>query len=137
LGYPRYNLAALWQILRGRHHRARLTLDGRRVEDDFAMVVGCNTRFTGKGMKLAPCAELDDGLLDVVVVRRATRGQTLKIMQKVYDGSHDGLPQVGIHRVRSFAIEPASRDQLNLDGEIAGSTPVAVELLPGALQIFG
>ena len=136
LGPTRYTLAALWHIVRARRRRAKLTLDGRVIEDEFSFIVGCNTQFTGKGMKLAPDAALDDGLIDLVTVRHAGRGQIAALFQKVFDGSHINLPCVEIHRVRDFAIESAMPDLLNLDGELKRSTPVRVEMVPAALRIF-
>ncbi len=136
LGTSRYTLAALWQIALARKRHAKLVLDGRAIEDDFFFIVGCNTKFTGKGMKLAPDAAMDDGLIDVVVVRHATRRQMIAMFKTVFDGSHVSMPCVEIHRVRSFSIESATSDLLNMDGELKGSTPLKVEMVPSALRIF-
>jgi diacylglycerol kinase (ATP) len=137
LGPPRYATAALWHVLRARRRRARLILDGQVHDDDFLFLLACNTKFTGANMKLAPRAEVDDGRLDVVVVRRASRLQMLKIFTRVYDGSHLALPCVEYHQVRSFALQSAGHEPLNLDGEMKGTTPVTAEVLPAALQVFG
>lgn len=136
LGPSRYALAALLEIVLAKRRRARITLDGRTDDDAFHFVVACNTKFTGRGMMLAPDAAMDDGLLDVVLVRRATRRQMLSLFAKVFDGSHTGLDFVEVHRVRSFAIEPETHDALNLDGELKGATPVRAEVAPSALRIF-
>ena len=55
----------------------------------------------------------------------------------VYDGSHLALPSVEYHQVRSFALESAGHESLNLDGEMKGTTPFAAEVLPSALRLFG
>ena len=136
LGPSRYTLAALWQIVRARTRRAKLTLDGRMVVDDFLFIIGCNTRFTGRGMKLAPDAAMNDGLMDLVVVRPASRRQIARLFKAVFDGSHVRLPCVEIHRVRRFSIESTTTDPLNMDGELKGSTPLQVEMIPSALRIF-
>ncbi len=136
LGPPRYAVAAISHILRAKRRRARLVLDGRGVEDDLLFAVACNTRFTGKGMELAPNAEIGDGKVDVVVVRRASRLQMLKLFKRVFDGSHLSLNCVEYHQVRSFSIESDSVDLLNLDGELKGSTPAFAEIVPAALRVF-
>lgn len=136
LGRPRYTLAALWEILRARQRHARITLDGQVHEGEFLFATCCNTKFTGRGMKLAPRAELGDGELDVVLVRHASRTQIFKMLTHVYDGTHIGQPGVEYHRVRSFAIESDTADRLNIDGEITGATPVALEIQPAALRVF-
>jgi len=136
LGPPRYAVAALWQLLRPRCRPARLTLDGQERQGRFTLIAGCNTKFTGKGMKLAPDAELDDGRLDLIVVGQVSRRQMLQVLLRVFRGTHAALPGVECHRVRSFAITADGGTGLNLDGELRGRTPVTVELLPGALRIF-
>jgi sphingosine kinase len=136
LGGPRYALAALWHILRARTRRARLVLDGHIDDDDFLFVIACNAMFTGKGMKLAPRAEIGDGVIDVVVLRRASRRQMLQLFTKVFDGSHLALGYVECHQVRSFAIESAGRELLDLDGEMKGHAPLRADVLPAALRVF-
>lgn len=136
LGPSRYALAALWQILKPVRRRARLTLDGRIIEGNFLFVAGCNTRFTGNGMQLAPAAVMDDGLIDVVVVRHATRARMLALFARVFDGTHTSLGCVEIHQARAFAIEPGVGDVLNLDGELKAKTPVRVQVMPAALRVL-
>jgi YegS/Rv2252/BmrU family lipid kinase len=136
LGPMRYGLAALSFICWPRRRLARLILDDQVCEGDFLFAVGCNTAFTGNGMRLAPRADLHDGQLDVVVVRQATRWQLLKLFKQVFDGSHLALPCVEYHQVRRFAVEMDTQAPLNLDGEAVGSAPFAAKMLPSALRIF-
>ena len=136
LGSPRYALAALWWILRPKRRRARLVLDGQAFDDEFLFVIGCNVKSTGSGMILAPRAEIGDGKIDVVVLRNTSRAQMLKVFRKVFDGSHVSLPCIGYHQVRSFSIEYEGPEPLDLDGELKGSAPLSVEMVPGALRVF-
>jgi len=136
LGRSRYAAAALWQILRAKRRRATLILDGQTTDDEFLFIIACNPKFTGSGMKLTPHAELGDGLIDVVVVRSATRWEMLNLFTRVFEGSHLGLKFVEYHQVRSFSIESRTHDRMNLDGEMKGHSPVSCEVLPSALAIF-
>lgn len=137
IGRLRYAVAALWHILRAKRRRAQLVLDGQTCEDDFLLVAACNTRCTGRKMLLAPRAALDDGKIDVVVVRNATRRQMYQMFTRVFDGSHVDLPCVEYHQVRRLSILADCQQPLDLDGENKGSVPVSVEVLPGAMQVFG
>ena len=136
LGPSRYALAALGSILRVRRRRASLVLDDRQIDDEFLFVVACNTKFTGKRMQLAPRAEIDDGKMDVVVVRPTSRRQLIQLFQRVFDGSHVSLACVDCYQVSKLVVTPEQSEGLNLDGELVGSTPFAAEVLPGALRIF-
>ncbi len=136
LGPRRYALSALWHILRAKRRPAKLVLDGRTVDDQFSFIIACNPKFTGLRMQLAPHAEIGDGKVDVVVVRRASRWQMLKLFAKVFDGTHVSLACVEYHQVRSFALESAGNEPLDLDGEMKGHLPLTAEVLPGALRVF-
>jgi diacylglycerol kinase family enzyme len=46
------------------------------------------------------------------------------------------LPCIGYHQVRSFSIEYEGPEPLDLDGELKGSAPLSVEMVPGALRVF-
>jgi diacylglycerol kinase (ATP) len=136
LGSRRYAAAALWQVLGAAPRQARITLDGATDEDGFLLVLACNTTYVGSGMLAAPRAEIDDGLMDVVLVRRASRRRMLTLLRRVYDGSHLEMREVEYRQVRSLAIETPAPQPLNLDGELKGETPLTAEVLPGAIRVF-
>ena len=136
LGPTRYTVAALWHILAPKIRRATLVLDDRTITDEFLFVIACNTKYTGAGMKLAPDAEIGDGKIDVVVLRRVSRWQMLRLFIKVFDGSHVALSCIEFHQVRSFSIQSETADRMNLDGEMKGTSPMTATLLPSALSIF-
>ena len=136
LGSIRYSLAALWEILCARRRPLKLTLDGEVTEGEFQMVLACNTRFTGKGMQLAPLAKLDDQLIDVIIVSRATRVQRLQLFSRVFDGSHIAMPCVEYRQVSALELTSAGREPLNIDGELKRSLPIRVEMIPKPLRLF-
>lgn len=134
IGSARYALAALTYIAGARRFPVTLTLDGATQSDAFMMVLACNTKYTGRDMRMAPQAEMDDGLMDVICVRKASRLQLLSLFARVFDGSHTRLTCVECCRVRSLRLENPQPDDLNLDGELKRRTPVSIELVPAALS---
>ena len=136
MGPVRYTVAALRHILTPKMRRATLVLDDITTTDDFLFVMACNTKYTGAGMKLAPEAEVGDGKLDVVVIRRVSRWQMLRLFMKVFDGSHVGLSCIEFHQVRSFSIQSDIADRMNCDGEMKGNSPMTATLIPSALSVF-
>jgi sphingosine kinase len=136
-GRRRYDIAALWEIILLRHHKAVLTVDkGQPEEADYVFITGMNTVHTGRGMRVAPRAQINDGKLDLLLVRRARRHQLAGMLRKVYRGRHLGAPQLEYRQVASFSISTPKPAPLNLDGEIKGTTPVTVTLEPQAVQLL-
>jgi YegS/Rv2252/BmrU family lipid kinase len=136
LGGSRYTAAALVHVAFPRPRRLRLTIDGRSHDGEYLFAVACNTRSTGKGMLLAPRADVADGLVDLVLVRNTSRLQLLKVLQKVFDGSHVTEPCVAYHQAREFELAPEAADGLNLDGELYGAAPCHVTVMPQAISVF-
>ena len=136
LGGQRYNIASILEVLKFKTRLARIEIDGRNIVADFGFVIGCNTMYTGKGMKMAPLARLDDGLLDLLIVRKAGRIKLLRMFPKIFSGKHISDPIVEYRQVRKFSIYPEEQSTLNIDGEMLGSTPVKVEILSKEIEVL-
>ena len=136
LGHSRYTLGAAIEVIKKKKRYARLILDDIVFEDDFLFIIACNTIHTGKGMMMAPRAILNDGLMDVVVVKDASRLELFNLLPKVFNGSHVSHPKLDYYQVKKFAIENSNNDILNIDGEINGITPFRSEVVPSAIEVF-
>jgi len=127
----------LAQLLRYRWDAVRVTLDGTEtIESRIAVVAACNGRYFGSGMMVAPHAELDDGLLDVVIVKAANKLALLGVLNAAYSGRHITSRHCIVRRVRRIDIEPVRDPALiDIDGESPGRLPARVEVLPQALVL--
>lgn len=136
LGKLAYALSVLLELAHPRTARTKLRLDGRIVELETLFVEVCNSRWTGGNMLIAPMAELDDGLADVLVCKPMRRLRLLRVFPKVFNGSHMGLPEVEAFRAVEGSIEMDPPRLLSPDGEVLGETPVHFRCLPQALEVF-
>ena len=136
MGPQRYNFASIIEVLRHKKRFARVIIDNNSIGADFAFIIGCNTIHTGKGMRMAPLARLNDGLIDLIIVRKVSRFKLLKLFPKVFSGKHIGDPGVDYRQVKQFKIMSEDKSQLNLDGEVLGSPPVEVKILPKEVEIL-
>ncbi|NNF33043.1 MAG: diacylglycerol kinase family lipid kinase [Saprospiraceae bacterium] len=136
VGGQRYNLAALYEIIRNPNWQVKIILDDVEIEGSFSFFLACNTIYSGNGMKVAPRAILDDGLIDVILLRQAQRRKLIGLFTKIFDGRHIDSPLIEYHQVRSFSITPQDDTVLNIDGQVEGHTPIEVQVLPKAIQVF-
>ena len=136
LGGQRYNVASLIEIIAFRERFATLIIEGNRTVGDFGFILGCNTIHTGKGMKMAPMAQLNDGYIDLIIAHKASRWKLFKMFLKVFSGKHIADPIVEYHQVKSFSIIPKVDNILNIDGEMIGSTPIDVDVIPSAIDVL-
>ncbi|MBC8186141.1 hypothetical protein H8E88_34090 [candidate division KSB1 bacterium] len=94
LGGQRYNVASIIEVIKNTVRLAKISIDGQNIAGDYGFILGCNTIHTGNAMKMAPLAQMDDGLIDLLVVRKAGRMKLLKLFTKIFKGGHVGDPAV-------------------------------------------
>lgn len=100
-------------------------------------VGACNSKSYGGGMRAAPGALLDDGLLDVVVLERVGKLRFLtRILPKVFSGGHVGDPSVRVLRAREVAIGSDRPFSVYADGDPIAELPTRVRALPGAVRVL-
>jgi diacylglycerol kinase (ATP) len=134
-GHLRYDLAILRELPVLRPREYRLVLDGQCWETAALMVAIGNGTAYGGGMHVCPDAVMDDGLLDVIVVRPLSRTAFVRLYPKVYAGTHVSDPRVEVRRARR--VEVASPGIVAYaDGERLGPLPIVAEAVPGALHVL-
>ncbi len=131
-----YVLAAIDAGLREPLVRGRILVGGSTVyEGAVTSVVIANSRFFGGGMKIAPQAKSDDGLLDVVALTDFSRSELVTQAWKIYPGLHVGHHKVLWLRTTELAVETDGVPQLDLDGELYTGAPYSFSVLPGELRL--
>jgi diacylglycerol kinase (ATP) len=136
MGPRGYTAAVLWELARMRNVPTRLTLDGTEETVSTCMVAVCNSVHTGGAMKMAPLARPDDGWFDVLLCESMGRFELAGVFPRIFDGSHVRHPKVRMTRAKHVRIEPERPSPLLLDGEVLGSTPIDIQILPGALRVL-
>jgi YegS/Rv2252/BmrU family lipid kinase len=132
-----YLYAALRALIAWRPASFALTVDGERHEVTGISAGVANSRAYGGGMYVAPQAELDDGLLDVVAVGKVSKLSFLtRLLPKIFKGSHLSEPYV--HVWRGAAIEVAADRDFTIyaDGDPIGSLPARIEVEPRCLRLI-
>jgi diacylglycerol kinase (ATP) len=98
-------------------------------------VVVANGVWHGGGMMLAPGAEPDDGLFDVVLIGDVGKVDFLTTAPKIYRGKHVAHPKVDVVRSARVEVDAAERLPIEVEGEQVGTTPAVFEIVPGALRV--
>ncbi len=139
LGNLVYAYGALRALLSWRPARFELELDppGERLSFTAYTVGAANSKTYGGGMRAAPGAMLDDGLLDVVVLERVGKLAFLtRILPRVFSGAHVGEPCVHVFRAREVAIAADRAFTMYADGDPIGELPLRVRAVPGAIAVL-
>ena len=136
LGGVRYDVASIIEVLKGKDRIATLTLEKEVIKENFIFIIGCNTIHTGKAMKMAPLAQLNDGKIDLIIVRKTSRINLLKLFPKLFSGDHIKSSLVEYRQVENFSISLEETNDLTIDGEIIGMTPLNVQMIPKMVNVL-
>jgi YegS/Rv2252/BmrU family lipid kinase len=137
-GRLRFALAAIRALNRYANLPVRVGMDGQKELEILSnlLVVG-NGRFAGGGMMLTPQAELDDGLLDLMMTDGATRLDVIRELPRIRKGRHVRNPRIIQATAQEILIESAKPLAVDADGESVGYTPARIRVLPRAVRFLG
>ncbi len=135
-GAVSYVLGLLVTLKNFKPAHLRMALDDQTLERTAMFAVICNSRYTGGDMWVAPHAEIDDGLMEVVVLNELSRFGLIRAFPSVFTGKHVDHPKVEMFRCRSLRVESEAPQLLTPDGEILGATPMTIEVLPRRVQFI-
>ena len=94
-----------------------------------------NGEYYGGGMRIAPGAAVDDGMLDLCIVGDVSRLTALRQLANLYRGTHVDHPQVEMAQGHTIEVDGDGGTLTHLDGEPFGMLPLTVRLRPAAIRV--
>lgn len=112
--------------------------DNQMREEKLFMISVGNGTSMGGGFKLTPFAKLDDGLLDLTIIKDLTKWEIYQNLISVYFGKHTRMPQVTIGRTKKLQIESEEGFAAHVDGELLSLNIKSLEItiIPKSLEII-
>lgn len=131
-----YILGVFYRTIALKSFNLKMEIDGKIFERKNVFTEISNSRYTGKDFLMAPSANIDDGLLDVTLLNKLSRVKVLQCLPKIFNGTHVQMKEVETFKARRIKIETSPAKTLTPDGQLMGSTPIEIECLPGAIEVF-
>ncbi len=135
LGNISYTLGSLYHILKLKPFKIKMEIDDQVIERENVFVEISNTRYTANFL-MAPAAKTDDGLLDVTILGPKSRIGLIRSFPKIITGEHIHMKEVECFQASHIRIETNIPKILTPDGELMGSTPLEVDCLKQAIEVF-
>jgi len=130
-----YVMGLFKSLVSYRNKPVEIKVDDEQESKSILSVVVANGCYFGGGMRVAPQADISDGLLDVIAVGDMGKLELLRAFPKIYKGTHIHHPKVSTHKATRVEISSTQRFLVHADGEFLGEGPVSFGLLPSALSI--
>lgn len=135
-GSLRYPLALMRVLPAYRRPRYRVEADGWSWEGHAVLVAASNVGWFGGGMRIAPSARPDDGLIDVAIGGDIGPLPLLALFPRIYSGTHVTHPKVELRRATSVTISADVPRGVFADGEPVGELPATVTAVPAAVRVL-
>jgi diacylglycerol kinase (ATP) len=120
---------------RARAREMRLEVDGvLRYQSELLLVEVLNGSYAGGGLKVAPRARLDDGLLDVFVAEDIHWLRIWTLFPEIYRGTHVDHEKTSYFQARTVGVETEIETIVSIDGEVVGRAPARFTVMPGLLK---
>jgi YegS/Rv2252/BmrU family lipid kinase len=136
LGRLVYVYGALRALAAWQGARFAVEVDGERVEFEGWSVAVANSGFYGGGMRVAPHARLDDGALDVVTLGECSRLGLVRLLAKVFRGTHVRDPGVSVRRGAEVRVSADRPFTVYADGDPVAGLPLTLRAVPAALRVL-
>jgi YegS/Rv2252/BmrU family lipid kinase len=131
-----YLYAAFRALLGWKHATFTVTIDGERHVVRGWTVGVANSKAYGGGMYAAPQAELDDGQLDVVTCGEMSKLGFLRVVTRIFKGTHVDLPQIDTYRGEEVRVESNPPFDVYADGDPIGRTPATMRVRARCLRVI-
>jgi len=119
-----------------REYQATLVFDDReKLQITAYNIMIANARYVGGGIPVAPQAQLDDGLMDILIVPVMPASALLTVIPKILNGTHIDSPELIFRRAAKVHVCCYPEIPFNVDGELMGTGPVTFETLPRTLRM--
>ncbi|TFG95295.1 MAG: diacylglycerol kinase family lipid kinase [Calditrichales bacterium] len=117
--------------------KIKISFNGTTREENLFMITAGNGTSLGGGFKLTPNAKVDDGLLDLNIVRNLKKWEIYQNLIGVYAGNHVNLPQVTTARTDWMRVDSEEGFAAHVDGELLSLNlkSLDIQLLPKALEV--
>lgn len=137
-GKGAYILSLLANLMHGLSEHYVVTLEsGETVDAEQTMICVCNGRRYGGGFNPVPEARPDDGLLDVLLVKKVGLLRVASVIGRYKNGGYAEFPDLIRHvQCRKLRIRSDKPSVVNVDGEAVYTDDAQIELIPKAMRFF-
>ncbi|TLS36023.1 diacylglycerol kinase [Pseudalkalibacillus caeni] len=123
LGQLAYYLKGVEMLPSIRPTAVKMEYDGKLFEGEIMLFLVANSNSVGGFEKLAPTADLNDGLFDLIVLKKTNLAEFIRLATNALRGDHINDPNVLYTKASRIKVEASDKMQLNLDGEYGGPLP--------------
>lgn len=131
-----YILSVFITIFKYKWRHIQLKIDDKEIESTITLLALANGKYYGGGMKVAPYADLEDGILDLCIINKLSRIRMLTLFPKLIKGKHEDIKEVSFYKGRKITLIAKEEIAVNIDGEIIKSQQIQCNIIPKGIKVI-
>ncbi|NOU94916.1 diacylglycerol kinase [Paenibacillus sp. LMG 31456] len=136
IGQMAYYMKGIEKLPRLRPIELYIRTDSGDLHEEVMLFLISNSNSVGGFERLAPDASLNDGLFDVLILKKCNLAEFIRVVSLALRGEHLGDPNIIYLQTSTIQVTSPDYVQINLDGEFGGTLPCVFTNLPSHIQIF-
>ena len=126
----------LTSLLSYKFTRTEVIIDGKRISEKiFTISLGIG-KYSGGGMMQTPNALADDGLFDITIIKKISKGNVIRSLKMLYDGTILEHPLTLGFTGRDIQIDSDPLIHVEADGETLGHSPIEFTIVPRCINVI-
>ena len=130
-----YVLGILLTLFSFKSCNINIKIDENEINANTTLIAIANGKYYGGGMMIAPMAIINDGILDVCLIKKVNKIKLLALLPTLIKGSHEEIKEVSFHRGKRISIVSKDDIALNIDGEVCKVKEVIFEVIHNGIEI--
>ena len=136
LGKMAYYLKGLGELPNFKALKMRITADEKIIDEEVFLFLVMNSGKVGGFPRLVPYAQIDDGKLDLLIVKKCNLAELMSLFISFLKGMHHSSKNVIYIQAKKISIECTEEVDSDLDGELGPQLPLYIEVVPGKVKFF-
>lgn len=132
----RYNAGVVYHFLKYTPKKMEIRINDEIIDDKFTTVVACNARYYGGGYKIGPTSLINDGVLEVYMLKELAKIKMAKTILSTKEGNHINSPYVRQIKTQSLTIKSPNEISSNIDGEILTANTFNIDIIHNGIDIY-
>ena len=130
-----YVLGVLLTLFVFNSKKINIKIDQCEITSNVTLIAVANGKYYGGGMMIAPRAIINDGILDICLIRKIKKIKLLAFFPRLIKGTHEGINEVSFYQGKTVYISSNDYISLNIDGEVLKVKEVLFEILHNGIEI--
>lgn len=136
-GFLSFMIGAVISILKYKNKNFYINIDNKTmIEEKLNSVIIANGQYFGGGMQVAPHAQMDDGVFEIVILGNLNKLELIKSFPTIYKGTHVNNKKVKFYSGNRVIVKCSEKALIEIDGEQPGTNDAEFELVKNGIKIL-